>query len=173
MSMSPISGNLTLCFGWAMRELGAKNFDRDIVDTYLHTLCKTGTTRPNNGVSLMYEGKVWMETIQRQTWMNEWLSEGAFMAEGLYVGPLSAWKLSWSAGLNSPAMWGWTQLYFVLTPLRSSWASRPYGFWIRQVMHEEGGDDLRAGKKRSWRKERRWIYSVRSKDKQWLWKLFC
>jgi hypothetical protein len=34
-----------------------------------------------------------METIQRQTW-GGMAEKRAFMAEGLYVGPLSAWKLS-------------------------------------------------------------------------------
>jgi hypothetical protein len=35
----------------------------------------------------------------------------------------------------------------VLTP-EIKLCSRPYGFWVRQIMHEEAKEDFRAGKKK-------------------------
>ena len=56
------SGNLTLRLGWATRESGAKNLDRDIVDTYLHASREMGITRPNKSGFHIHEGKVWTGT---------------------------------------------------------------------------------------------------------------
>jgi hypothetical protein len=84
-------------------------------------------------------------------WMSGWDGrKRAFMAEGLYVGPLSAWKLSevqvWialSCGIG-PSL---VPRVSVLT-LEMKLSSRPYGIWVGQIM---GEGDFRAGK-RNWRR---------------------
>jgi len=53
----------------------------------------------------------------------------AFMAEGLYVGPLSAWKLSEVQVLIALPCGIGPSLDPRVSPLEIKLGSRPYGFW--------------------------------------------